>query len=104
EVPAARTTIEAAIRSLNAPLQDEAANQHAELAVACLRAWLPGERSVASTLMKDAIARGVSLRDVYLHVFQPAQHEIGRRWQRHEITVADGHLAQAITQVVVSAT
>lgn len=102
EVPAARTTIEAAIRSLNAPLQDEAENPHAELAGAYLRAVLAGERNVASTLIKDAIARGVTLRDVYLHVFQPAQHEIGRRWQRNEITVADEHLATAITQVIMS--
>lgn len=102
EVPAARSTIEAAIRSLNAPVENEAENPHAELAGAYLQAVLAGERTVASTLIKDAAARGVSLRDIYLHVFQPAQHEIGRRWQRNEISVADEHLATAITQVVMS--
>ena len=102
EIPAARATIDAAIRSLNAPVENEAENPHAELAGAYLHAVLAGERNVASTMIKDAIAGGVALRDVYLHVFQPAQHEIGRRWQRNEISVADEHLATAITQVIMS--
>src|ERR1044071_6563840 len=64
EIPAARPTIEAAIRSLNAPLPDEAENPHVELAGAYVQAVLAGERNVAGTLVKDAIARGVTLRDV----------------------------------------
>lgn len=102
ETPAARSTIDAAIRALNAAAPNETANPHAELAGAYLQAVLAGERYVASTLIKDAIARGVPLRDIYLHVFQPAQHEIGRRWQRNEISVADEHLATAITQSIMS--
>jgi hypothetical protein len=47
EVPAARSTIEAAVRSLSAPVQDEAANPHAELAGAYLQAVLAGQRNVA---------------------------------------------------------
>lgn len=102
EVPAARPTIESAIRALNAPAHHETSTAHAELAGAYLQAVLAGERTVAGTLIKDAIAGGVSLRDIYLHVFQPAQHEIGRRWQRNEISVADEHLATAITQAIMS--
>jgi len=102
DVPAARSMIDTAIRSLNAPAQQEGDQPHAELAGAYLQAILSGERNVAGTMIKDAIARGVSLRDVYLHVFQPAQHEIGRRWQRNEIGIADEHLATAITQVIMA--
>ena len=102
EVPAAPSVIDAAIRALSAPIEAAQANPHAELAGAYLQAVLAGERNVASSLVRDALARGVPLRDIYLHLFQAAQHEIGRRWQRNEISVADEHLATAITQVIMS--
>lgn len=39
---------------------------------------------------------------MYLDVFQPALREIGRLWQENEITVAEEHLATAVTQVSMS--
>jgi methanogenic corrinoid protein MtbC1 len=98
-----RQTIDAGLRALEAvPDTPDAGQPHAELADAYLRAVLAGDRKVASRLVADAISGGVSLHDIYLHVFQSAQHEIGRLWQRNEIGVADEHLATAITQMVMS--
>jgi len=98
-----RQTIESGLRALESVTgADEADQPHAELAEAYLRAVLAGDRKVASRLVTDAIAGGVSLHDIYLHVFQSAQHEIGRLWQRNEIGVADEHLATAITQMIMS--
>lgn len=98
-----RQTIDAGLRALEAVAEAKDADQpHAELAEAYLRAVLAGDRKVASRLVTDAIAGGVSLHDIYLHVFQSAQHEIGRLWQRNEIGVADEHLATAITQMIMS--
>lgn len=95
--------IAAGLQSLEQSDAAEIASQpHAALAQAYLRAVLGGERSVASRLITDAIGRGVTLRDIYLHVFQPSQYEIGRLWQRNEIGVADEHLATAITQMIMS--
>ena len=72
--------------------------------------WLPsylaairaGERRRAFALVDQACAAGVGLRTLYLDVFQPALREIGRLWQENEITVAEEHLATAITEIAMA--
>jgi methanogenic corrinoid protein MtbC1 len=71
------------------------ANDYLELVLA-------GSRHRASASILEAVERGVSIREVYLHVFQPVQHEIGRLWQLNRISVAQEHLCTAITQLVMS--
>jgi MerR family transcriptional regulator, light-induced transcriptional regulator len=75
---------------------------HVELARAYLGALLNGERHDASRMVLDAVSSGVPVKDVYLHVFQPAQYEIGRLWQINEISVAQEHYGTAATQLVMS--
>lgn len=67
-----------------------------------LQALLRGERNVASRLVLDAVAGGVSIKEVYLHVFQRSQHEIGRLWQMNRISVAEEHYCTAATQLIMS--
>lgn len=50
----------------------------------------------------DAVERGTSVRDLYLHVFQRSQYEIGRLWQSNQISVAQEHLCTAATQLIMS--
>ncbi len=61
-----------------------------------------GERHVASQLVLDAVAAGALVKDIYLHVFQPAQHEVGRLWQTNRLSVAQEHFYTAATQLVMS--
>jgi MerR family transcriptional regulator, light-induced transcriptional regulator len=61
-----------------------------------------GDRRLASTLVLAAVATGTSVKDIYLHVFQPAQYEIGRLWQTNRITVAEEHYCTAATQLIMS--
>lgn len=61
-----------------------------------------GDRSTASTLVLAEVAGGTSIREIYLHVFQPAQYELGRLWQTNRITVAQEHYCTAATQLVMS--
>jgi methanogenic corrinoid protein MtbC1 len=61
-----------------------------------------GERHVASLLVLEAVAAGTPVQQIYLHVFQPAQHEIGRLWQTNRITVAQEHYCTAATQLIMS--
>ena len=61
-----------------------------------------GERHVASSLVLDAVAAGTSIPDIYLHVFEPAQHEIGRLWQINQMSVAEEHYCTAATQLIMS--
>lgn len=75
---------------------------HAGLARRYLDAMLAGERRRAMKIVTGAVEDGVPVRDVYLHVFEPVQHEIGRLWQENEISVATEHYCTAITQLVIS--
>jgi MerR family transcriptional regulator, light-induced transcriptional regulator len=75
---------------------------HAGLAFEYLAALLKGERHVASKLVVDAAAAGTPVREIYLHVFQAAQYEVGRLWQINEITVAQEHYCTAAAQLIMS--
>jgi methanogenic corrinoid protein MtbC1 len=61
-----------------------------------------GDRRRAIGAIADAHAAGVDLRTLYLAVLQPALREVGRLWECGELTVAQEHLATAITQTVMS--
>lgn len=63
-----------------------------------LQALLAGSRREAVGVIEQARVSGLGIRPLYLEVFQPAMREIGRLWQENRITVADEHLATAITQ------
>ncbi len=67
-----------------------------------LEALLDGRRQTASRLIQDAVEEGAGVRDIYLHVFQRTQHEIGRLWQTNRISVAQEHLCTAATQLIMS--
>ncbi len=74
----------------------------AALAKQYLNALLRGERHVASRLILEAIDDGTSIRDIYLHVFQRCQQEIGRLWQMNLLGVAEEHYCTAATQLIMS--
>jgi methanogenic corrinoid protein MtbC1 len=83
------------------PLFEDAA-PHAELAQKFLRLLLNGERHVASRLILDAVDSGVDVKDIYLHVFQSSQREIGRLWQMNRVSVAQEHYCTAATQLIMA--
>ncbi len=75
----------------------------AGLARRYIGALLAGDRHVASRLVLEGVAeQGLSVRDIYLHVFQPAQHEVGRLWQMNRLSVAQEHYCTAATQLIMS--
>lgn len=65
-------------------------------------ALLRGERHLASRMVLEAVAAGVSVKEIYLQVFQSAQYEIGRLWQTNRISVAQEHYCTAATQLIMS--
>jgi len=76
--------------------------EHAELAGRYLAALLAADRHRAMDLVLDAADSGVGVRDIYVHVLQAAQHEVGRLWQTNEVSVAQEHYCTAATQLVMS--
>jgi MerR family transcriptional regulator, light-induced transcriptional regulator len=67
-----------------------------------LEAVLAGSRRQAMEVVDQAMQAGLGIRPLYLEVFQPVMREIGRLWQENRITVADEHLATAITQAAMA--
>jgi methanogenic corrinoid protein MtbC1 len=68
-----------------------------------LTALLNGESREARTLIEEAARAGMPVATLYLEVLQPALHEVGDRWERGEIGVAQEHLATAVTSAVLAA-
>lgn len=75
---------------------------HWELAQKYLGLLLRGERHVAARLVLDSVDGGVNPKDIYLHVFQRTQLEIGRLWQMNKISVAHEHYCTASTQFIMA--
>ena len=63
---------------------------------------LKGKRHEATILITELIQKGVSIKDIYQHVFQVSQYEVGRLWQCNKITVAHEHYCTAATQQIMS--
>ncbi|HET6511684.1 MAG TPA: cobalamin-dependent protein, partial [Candidatus Kapabacteria bacterium] len=88
--------------SIELPCRITQDNPHCELATNYLNALLRGDRHEASRMIMSAVDAGVSVKELYLHVFQPAQHEVGRLWQINVLTVAQEHYCTAATQLIMS--
>ena len=69
---------------------------------AYLGAVRDGDRRRALRVIDDARAGGLELGTIYMEVFQPALREVGRLWQQNELSVAEEHLATAITQAAMA--
>ncbi len=74
----------------------------AELAMRYLSAVLSGDRTDALQAVLSAAEDGVPIVDLYRHVLEPAQLELGRLWHMNDITVAQEHYATAVTQMVMA--
>lgn len=75
---------------------------HHELAGKYINFLINGDKNQANQLIQDAFKNGVSVRDLYLYVFQKTQRELGRLWHENKITVACEHYCTAATQLILS--
>ncbi len=73
-----------------------------ELSRAYLQAMLARERHQAADLIYEALDQGTTISDIYLHVFQPVQYEVGWLWQTGAISVGHEHYATNATQLVMA--
>lgn len=73
-----------------------------ELSQRYMSELLDGKRHAASRLILKSVEDGVSIRDIYLNVFQRTQQEIGRLWQTNQLSVAQEHYCTAATQLIMS--
>jgi len=74
---------------------------HAALARDYLQALRATDRHRARALIVDAFHGGVPVNEIYLHVFQPCQFEVGRLWHLGDVSVAEEHFCTAVTQSIM---
>ncbi|MDQ5984797.1 MAG: hypothetical protein CSYNP_00493 [Syntrophus sp. SKADARSKE-3] len=67
-----------------------------------LNALLSLETNQAKELILRAVEEGVSVKDIYLHVFQPVQYEVGWLWESGVISVGREHYCTNATQLMMS--
>jgi MerR family transcriptional regulator, light-induced transcriptional regulator len=67
-----------------------------------LQAILTGQRHAAVQIAREALNEGLTIPQLYVDVFQPALYEVGARWEANRLTVAQEHIATAITQFVMA--
>ena len=67
-----------------------------------LKAILAPEPARAEEIVTEALAGGLGYEELCLQVIQPCMREIGRLWQVAEVSVAQEHVATAITQGVLA--
>jgi len=67
-----------------------------------LEAILQGNESAAAREALFSMVDGTPIVDVYQQILTPALHEIGRLWQRNEISIAKEHAATAALQRVMA--
>ena len=68
-----------------------------------LAALLAGQRREALRLvLEEGLGRGASALDVHVGVIQEAQRELGRLWEENTVSVAQEHLASAISSTALA--
>lgn len=73
-----------------------------ETAERYLAAQLLPSRQQALDVVRIALEHGVPAAELYIDVIEWAQHEIGRLWQENRVTVAQEHIATAISQLALA--
>jgi len=67
-----------------------------------LQQQLRGDRRAALQFIEAALQEGASVDEVRCRIVQDAQREIGRLWQEDQITIAQEHMATAISQLALA--
>lgn len=67
-----------------------------------LEAALRGNRGAATGVVMEALRGGADVVELYVEIFQATQYELGRLWESNKISVAEEHMATAVTQYVMA--
>lgn len=63
-----------------------------------LKALLAGKRAACLAMVQELIQEEVSLKTIYLDLFQRSLYQVGELWERNRVSVAVEHMATAITE------
>ncbi len=83
-------------------MSEVTADSDLQAVVRYMEATLSGNKQVAHELVSVAMKGGLTLTEAAVRLIQPAMYEVGRLWQEGAITVAQEHLATAISHKVLA--
>jgi methanogenic corrinoid protein MtbC1 len=66
------------------------------------QAAVRGSRAAAYRVVEDTLRSGAPVTDVYTGIFEASQHSIGVGWESDRLSVAQEHLATAVTEYVMA--
>ncbi|HWO83619.1 MAG TPA: cobalamin-dependent protein [Solirubrobacterales bacterium] len=81
----------------------EGCRADARLSRLYLEALRAADASGAYRVATEALRQGMTTPELYQRVIAPAMYRIGELWERGAITVADEHLATALTNRILAA-
>jgi len=67
-----------------------------------MKVLLAGDTKAGRRIFDSKMAQGHSFLEAEVHLLQPALHEIGRQWQRNQVSVAQEHLATAAAMTLMA--
>mgnify|MGYP001607387080 CR=1 FL=1 len=99
--------IDAGIKNLLFPITSSKTltdknNAYHNILVGYLQLVFKIERVRAGKLIMDTVEKGISIKDIYVYVFEPCLIEIGSLWQANKITIAQEHYFTETTQSIMS--
>ena len=63
-----------------------------------LNSLLAGRRLECQKIVQDLLDANIEIKELYSQLFQKSMYKIGELWENNRITVANEHLATAITE------
>lgn len=61
-----------------------------------------GDRKGCSDIVIKLLEEGITMKDLYINLFQRSLYNVGKRWERNEISVAIEHLVTSITESLIA--
>ena len=65
-------------------------------------ALLSGSRVTCNGMVKELLASGTPVKEIYIRLFQRSMYEVGALWEQNKISVATEHMCTGITDSLVN--
>ncbi len=63
---------------------------------------ISGDRAGCGKIVNNLLNNDVTIKDLYINLFQSSLYEVGCLWENNKISVATEHLATSITEYLIS--
>jgi methanogenic corrinoid protein MtbC1 len=63
---------------------------------------LSGSRSGCTQIVNGLIKSEISIKELYINLFQRSMYEVGTLWEQNKISVATEHLCTSVTEYLIS--